>query len=65
VPEGVHGDLLVRDDCAEPLHEHGGGTVVATGLGIGGKDGVGIREPNLMLSEGCCQTNANQSLNGQ
>jgi hypothetical protein len=43
VPEGVHGDFLVCDDCAQPLHQHGRGTVVATGLGIGGKDGVGIR----------------------
>lgn len=54
VPEGVHGDLLVGDDGAQPLHEHGGGFVIATGLGVGGKDGVGIREPNLMLSEALC-----------
>jgi len=34
--------------------EHGGGVVTATGLGVGGKDGVGIREPNLLLSEALC-----------
>jgi hypothetical protein len=43
VPQRVHGDLLVRDDRAQPLHQHGGGFVIATGLSIGGKDGVGIR----------------------
>ena len=54
VAEGVHGQLLVGDDSAQPLHEHGGGVVTATGLGVGGKDGVGIREPNLLLSEALC-----------
>jgi hypothetical protein len=43
VPQRVHGYFLVRDDCAEPLHQHGGGFVIASGLGIGGEDGVGIR----------------------
>ena len=32
--------LFVRDDRAQPLHEHGGGVVAATGVGVGGKDGV-------------------------
>jgi hypothetical protein len=43
VTEGVHGVFLVRDDCAEALHQHGRGFVIAPGLSIGGKDGDGIR----------------------
>lgn len=41
VPERVQGDLLVRDDGTQPLHENGGGFVIATRLSIGGKDEVG------------------------
>ena len=50
----MHRQLLVRDDRAQPLHEHGGDVVAATGVGVGGKDGVSIREPNLLLSEALC-----------